>query len=77
MDQRQIELVLEICHHVDLLVSEDQGTSDLEVLERARLRMNDCVWKQSYDQAESFAYAILLVWSGSQARDYLLEMMRE
>jgi len=75
MDQRQIRLVLEICHCVDLLVSEDQGTSDLEVLERARLKMNDCIWKERYQKAESLAYAIILVHSGCQAKDYLLEMM--
>ena len=74
MDHRQIELVLEICQQVDLLVSQDQGTSDLEVLERARLRMNDFVWKQEYREAENLAYAILLVWSGCQAKDFLLEM---
>lgn len=75
MDQRQIRLVLEICQNVDLLVSKDQGTSDLEVLERARLEMNDCIWKQKYQNAECLAYAIILVHSGCQAKEYLLEMM--
>lgn len=75
MDRCQIELVLEICHHVDVLVSQDQGTSDLEVLERARLKMNDCIWKHEYREAENLAYAILLVWSGCQAKDFLLEMI--
>ena len=75
MDHRQIELVLEICHSVDLLVTQDQGTSDLEVLERARLRMNDCIWKQDYREAENLAYAILLVWSGCQAKDFLLDII--
>ncbi|MHC4541545.1 MAG: hypothetical protein ACYS74_17480 [Planctomycetota bacterium] len=75
MDHRQIELVLEVCHRVDLLVSQDQGTSDLEVLEQARLRMNDCIWKHDYREAENLAYAILLVRSGCQAKDFLLEMI--
>ncbi|MCK4820709.1 hypothetical protein KA005_33395 [bacterium] len=77
MDQRQIQLVLEICHSVDLLVTKDQGTTDLEVLERARLKMNDFIWNQRYREAENLAYAILLVRSGCQAKDYLLEMVGE
>ena len=76
MDQRQIQLVLEICNNVDLLVTQDQGTVDLEVLERARLKMNDFIWNQRYREAENIAYAILLVRSGCQAKDYLLEMVR-
>lgn len=75
MDQRQTELVLEICHRVDLLVTQDQGTSDLEVLEQARLRMNDFIWKHEYGEAENLAYAILLVRSGCQAKEFLLKMI--
>lgn len=75
MDQRQIQLVLEICHNVDLLLTQDQGTMDLEVLERARLKMNDFIWNKRYREAENLAYAILLVRSGYHAQDYLLEII--
>jgi len=71
MDQREIELVREICQEVDILVTQDPGASDLEVLERARLKMNDLLWKQKYCEAENVAYAILLMHAGCQAERYL------
>ena len=41
MDKREIQLVREICHEVDCLLTQDQGNADLDVLERYRLKMND------------------------------------
>lgn len=73
MKKREIRLVLEICHQVDLLVSQDCGTSNLEVLERARLKMNDHLYKKRWLEAENMACAILLVHSGHKAENYLFE----
>jgi hypothetical protein len=73
MDKREIELVFDLCHEVDLLVSKDSGNATMEVLEQDRLKMNDLLWKQKYREAEIMAYAILLKHSGGQAGDYLSE----
>lgn len=73
MDKREIELVREFCHQVDLLVSTDPGTMDLEVLETARLKMNDFVFREKWREAERMAYAIQLVHSGHKAAEYLFE----
>jgi hypothetical protein len=77
MDPREIELVRAICHEVDILVTQDPGASDLEVLEQLRLKMNDLLWKRKYREAENMAYAILLRHSGQQADQYLLEEHRD
>ncbi len=74
MDQHEIELVLDVCHQVDLLVSQDPGTTDLEVLERLRLKMNDLLYKKRYREAENLAYAIMLRHSGQEADRYLSEI---
>jgi hypothetical protein len=73
MTEREIDLVRDICHEVDLLVSLDPGNADLGVLEEARLKMNDLLWKQKYREAEIMAYAVLLKRSGEEAADYLLK----
>ena len=75
MNQQEIGLIREICHQVDCLVTEDPGTTNLEVLEGARLKMNDLFWKEEYLEAENLAYAISLVHSGQQAESYLLEQL--
>ncbi|MDD5065101.1 MAG: hypothetical protein PHQ35_10155 [Phycisphaerae bacterium] len=73
MDKRQIQLVRDICHEVDWLVTQDQGTAELDVLERYRLKMNDLLWKRKYREAEDMAYAILLKRAGHDADRYLSE----
>ncbi len=73
MTKREIDLVRDICHEIDLLVSSDPRAPDLDVLERARLKMNDFLWHEKYEQAETIAYTILLVWSGAEASRYLSE----
>jgi len=65
MDQREIELVRAICHEVDILVTRDPGASNLDALEKARLEMNDYLWKKRYRKAESKAYDILMMHFGS------------
>ncbi|MGD1042415.1 MAG: hypothetical protein ABR913_05055 [Sedimentisphaerales bacterium] len=65
MDQREIELVRAICHEVDILVTRDPGASNLDALEKARLEMNDYLWKKRYREAESKAYDILMMHFGS------------
>jgi len=74
MDRREIDLVRAMCHEVDCLVTSDPGTSDLEVLERARLKMNDLLYKEKWLEAEELAYAILRKHAGVQAGRYLSEM---
>lgn len=71
MDQREIELVRAVCHEVDILVTRDPGASNLDVLEKYRLKMNDLLWKEKYREAENMAYAILLKHSGQNADRYL------
>jgi len=71
MDQREIEMVRAICHEVDILVSLDPGASNLEVLEKARIKMNDYLYKKKYREAETVAYAILAMHAGGDAGRYL------
>jgi len=74
MEPRDEEsLVREVCHEVDLLVSSDPRIQDLDVLEKARLKMTDLLWQGKYKEAEVMAYKILLVRSGNQASRYLSE----
>jgi hypothetical protein len=73
MDQRDQSLVRELCHEVDVLASSDPRIQGLDVLEKTRLRMNDFLWQEKYKEAEVVAYAILLMLSGDQASQYLLE----
>lgn len=73
MEKREIDSVFDLCHEVDLLVSEDSGNATMEVLEQDRLKMNDLLWKKKYREAEAVAYAILLKHSGRQADDFLSE----
>lgn len=75
MNTQEIGLIRDICHQVDCLVTEDLGTTNLEVLESARLKMNDLLWKKKYLEAEQLACAISLVHSGQQAESYLLEQL--
>ncbi len=71
LNQREIELIREVCHQVDLLVTQDPGNADLEVLERDRLKMNDLLYKERYRDAEYLACAISLKHAGLQAERYL------
>jgi len=73
MDQREIEMVRAICHEVDILVSLDPGASELEVLEKARVKMNDHLWKKEYRKAERMALAITAMHAGMDASRYLEE----
>jgi hypothetical protein len=73
MTKREIELVRDICHEVDLRVTSDPQSPGLDVLERTRLKMDDYLWQGKYREAENTAYAILLMLSGDQASRYLLE----
>ncbi len=73
MKKQDIDLILEICQEVDLLVSQDIGTADLDVLEQSRIKMNDLLYKQRYRDAEIMAYAITLMRSGNAADAYLLK----
>ena len=73
MEKRQIDLIRDICHEVDCLVTQDQGTAELDVLEKYRLKMNDLLWKEKYREAENMAYAILLKHSGQDADRYISE----
>lgn len=75
MNQREVNLVLDICQEVDWLVTQDSGTVHLEVLERARLKMNDFLRARKWREAENLAYVILLTRSGHEAEAYLLEEM--
>jgi hypothetical protein len=71
MNEKLFEQVLDICHEVDLLVSEDPGTGNLEVLENARLKMNDYLMAEKYIEAENLAYAILLYHSGQASAQFI------
>ena len=71
MTKREIRLIRALCHEVDLLITSDPRAPDLDVLEKARLRMNDLLWHDKYAEAEAMAYAILLRHSGDQATQYL------
>lgn len=73
MTKREIDLIREFCHEVDLLMTSDPRAPDWDVLEKARLHMNDLLWKEKYAEAETMAYAILLRYSGDQAGQYLLD----
>jgi len=73
MESRDVFLVRELCHEVDLLASSDPRVPDLEGLERTRLKMNDLLWQGKYKEAEIIAYAILLMRAGDAASQYLLE----
>lgn len=73
MTKREIDLIREFCHEVDLLITSDPRAPDLDVLERARLKMNDLLWHGKHAEAEAIAYAILLRHSGDQASQYLLD----
>ena len=75
LTRREKDLVIDICHEVDSLLTEDVGTGQLEVLERARLKMNDLLFKKRYRDAENMAYTILLMRSGYEAEAYLMEKM--
>ncbi len=75
MKKQEIGLVRDICHEVDCLVTKDPGTCDLEVLEKARLKMNDLLWKEQYVEAEKLAYAILLKRSGQEADSFIFEQI--
>jgi len=74
MDKREIQLVREICHEVDCLLTQDQGNADLDVLERYRLKMNDLLWNERYREAMIMAYAIQLKHAGQDADRYLSEV---
>jgi hypothetical protein len=71
MESRDETLVRELCHEVDLLASADPRIQDLDVLEKARLRMNDLLWQGKYREAEVMAYSILLMRAGDDASRYL------
>lgn len=73
MYQKISQQVLDICHEVDLLVSQDPGTGNLEVLEKARLKMNDYLMAEQYLEAENIAYAILLYHSGQASLQFILD----
>ncbi len=73
MNKCDIERVRNICHEADLLVSSDPRAPDLDVLEKARLKMNDFLWQERYEQAEIVAYAISLMQAGQEAGQYLLK----
>lgn len=73
MKEREICLIREFCHEADLLITSDPRAPNLDVLERARLRMNDLLWDGKYAEAEVMAYAILLRHSGDQGSQYLLD----
>lgn len=77
MTEREIHLIREICQEADLLITSDPRAPDLDVLERARLKMNDLLWHGKYAEAEAMAYAILLRHSGDQASQYLLDEARD
>lgn len=73
MEQREVCLIREFCHEVDLLMTSDPRAPDWDVLEKARLHMNDLLWHERYAEAEAMAYAILLRHCGDQAGQYLLD----
>ena len=75
MQQREIDLVLEACQEADWLVSQDPGTADLEVLERARLKMNDLLMARRWDEAIQMAYAITLRHAGRADEADIIERM--
>ncbi len=72
MDPRERERILELCREVDLLASQDPGSSDLGVLERARAKMNDLISTDDLCAAEEVAYAILLLHAGLNADEYIV-----
>jgi len=74
MDEREVQLVRDICHEVDCLITQDQGNADLDVLERYRLKMNDLLFKGRYQEAMRMAYAIQLKHAGQEADRYLSEI---
>lgn len=73
MDEKEIRLIRELCHQVDLMVSSDIGTTEWEFLDRARLKMNDLLYKEKWREAERLAYAITLMHSGQKGKEYLSE----
>ncbi len=67
------DLVRELCHEVDCLVTRDPGAADTEDLERDRLKMNDLLMAEKWVKAECVAQAIQLKHAGRQAEAYLVE----
>jgi hypothetical protein len=75
MTQREIQLVRDFCHEIDILVSSDPRAPDLDVSEKARLKMNGYLWRGKYAEAEALGLAIQLKYSGVEAGQYLLKEM--
>jgi len=73
MSPRERKRILEFCREVDLLVTQDPGSSDLGVLERARAKMNDLISEDNLYAAEEVAYAILLLHAGLNADEYIVK----
>ncbi|MGB2863943.1 MAG: hypothetical protein WBC05_11505 [Sedimentisphaerales bacterium] len=72
MKENEVVRIRDVCHQVDLLVSSDPGAKKWEFLDRARLRMNELVYKQKWLEAECMAYSITLMHAGQKGEDYLL-----
>lgn len=61
---REIDRVIEFCRSLDELITDNPGSSTLEVLEPLRLKMCDKLKVFDYAKAETIAYCILLHWQG-------------
>ena len=73
MTEREIRLIRDFCHEIDILVSSDPRAPNLDVLERARLKMNDYLWQSKYTEAEAMGLAIQLTYAAAEAGQYLLQ----
>jgi hypothetical protein len=73
MRKSDVNLIRELCHQVDLLVTSDPGAAKWEFLDRARLTMNELVGQEKWLEAECMAEAITLVHSGQKGQEYLSE----
>jgi len=67
------EMVLEVCQVADDLVTQVPGNSNLEVLESARLKMNDFLYFRKFREAEMMAYVIHLRHAGRDKEANFIE----
>lgn len=62
--QKEQDWILEVCQAADDLVTQGPGNTNLEVLESARLKMNDFLYYRKFREAEMMAYVIHLRHAG-------------
>jgi hypothetical protein len=70
MHPREMELALELCREVDLLVALGPGASNMGVLERERDKMNDFVRRNDLEAAVDVALRISMLHGGIDPDKY-------